>query len=211
MSFPLRTDIPLVVADLRKEQAHLLASLRYTNLNFKTFLPLYLRHTLNPKFPLHSAYRYLQAEQCGDPGYRVLAGRNTAAVEKYLQSLRAMERMARNEEKIATLEKQQEVIEVLGSASVPAEIQGLRIGDAVFITAPMEILSETGLHLRKMSPFRNTFLASLSNGYLHYAPPASYYERGGYESTECFLDPEWETIFTDATGRIFAKLEATDC
>ncbi len=206
VEFPLRSDLPSEIEQLRREQELLLASLRYTNLDFKTFLPLYLKHSLHPDFPLHSAYRYLHAEQSGDPGYRVLAQRNTNAVRKYLESLRAMEKMARNEEKIGTMRKQQEVIGTFGGSPIKAEIQGLRIGECAVITAPMEILAETALELKSRSPFRHTFVASITNGYLHYAPPASYYPRGGYESTECLLAPGWQTIFERTTGRILTGL-----
>lgn len=210
VSFPLRTDIPDSVAVLRQEQAELAASFRYTNLNFKMFLPLYLKYTLNPEFPLHCAYRYLHSEATGDPGLSALSRRNKLAIEKYLCSLRAMEKMARNEEKMATLLRQQEVIDTLGTPTVAAEIQGIRIGECVFISAPMEVLVETGLEVKRTSPFRRTFIASISNGYLHYAPPASYYPRGGYEVTECLLAPAWEAIFHAAVQRTLASLQSQE-
>lgn len=206
VSFPLRSDLPAAIERLRREQRHLVASLRYTNLDFKTFLPLYLKHTLHPDFPLHSAYRYLHAEQSGDPGYRVLAQRNTNAVRKYLESLRTMEKLARNEEKIGTMQKQQEVIEAIGGCHIEAEIQGLRIGDCAVVTAPMEILAETALELKTRSPFPHTYIASITNGYLHYAPPASYYSRGGYESTECLLGPGWQVVYETSIARILSGL-----
>ena len=206
--FPLRTDIPKVVASLKDEQAALLASLRYTALNFKMFFPLYLKYSLNPEFPLHSAYRYKNAEDSRNAGFTTLDSRNRRAIAKYLSSLRAMESMARNEEKIATLLRQQEVIDAMGTTEVSAEVQGIRIGESVMITAPMEVLVETGLNVKRQSPFKNTSVASNANGYFHYAPPASYYSRGGYESTECLLAPEWEAIFEGAVGRIFHRLES---
>lgn len=202
VDFPLRKDIPEVIAALRKEQAALMASTRYTSLNFKAFLPLYLKYSLNPDAPLIHAYRYLHAQECGTPGFQALDERNRLAVEKYLSSIRAMERMARNEEKIATLLRHEEIINTLGTDKLSAEIQGIRIGDCVLITAPMEVLSETGLQLKRISPFPHTLIASNTNGYFHYAPPASYYARGGYESTECLLAPEWEVAYFDAVERI---------
>lgn len=207
VSFPLRKDISEVVSALREEQAALLASTRYTNLHFKSFLPLYLKYTMGSAYPLNHAYRYMQAEEVGNPGYTTMDTRNTLSVEKYLSSMRAMERMARNEEKIATLLRHQEVIDTLGTTEVNAEIQGILMGDCVCITAPMEVLTETGLKVKKSSPFPHTFVASDANGYLHYAPPASYYARGGYESTECLLDPAWEAVFFDAVERIFRRLQ----
>lgn len=38
-------------------------------------------------------------------------------------------------------------------------------------------------------------MAAFSNGYLHYGAPAEYYDKGGYEVTECLLAPEWQAIY----------------
>jgi hypothetical protein len=207
VEFPLRTDIPDVIASLKKEQAEATASLRYTALDFKSFLPLYLKYTLHPDFPSHRAYRYMQAEETGNIDFAAMDRRNRLAVEKYLESIANMEKMARNEEKIATLAKHQEIIDELGTATVPAEIQGIKIGESVIISAPMEILAEIGLNVKKASPFKHTYIASIANGYLHYSPPASYYPHGGYEVTECLLAPEWESIFEQTVQKIFKQLK----
>ena len=203
---PLRTDIPDVLARLRKKQADLLASLQYTSLNFEAFLPMYLRYNLNGTYPSQWPFRYMHAEQSGDPGLQHMDDRNRSAVDKYLQSIRAMERMACLQEDIATLQKHQEVIDSLGDDGIDAEFKGIRVGDCVFITAPMELLTETGLQVKKNSPFERTFVVSLANGYLHYAPPASYYPRGGYEVTECLLDPAWEIAFNQIVKELIEAL-----
>ena len=204
---PLRTDIPDVIAGLRQKQADLLASLRYTSLNFEAFLPLYLRYNLGGDYPSQWPFRYMHARQCGDPGLNHMDERNRSATDKYLQSIRAMERMASLEEDIATLQKHQEVIDSLGQAEVEAEFKAIQIGGSVFITAPMELLTETGLKVKDESPYERTFVVSLSNGYLHYAPPASYYPRGGYEVTECLLDPAWEGVFHQVVQDLVESLK----
>ncbi len=206
VEFPFRTDILEIVSALKKEQADLVASVRYTRLTFKQFLPLYLKYYLHPDYPSHSPQRYMQADACGDETFRRLDVSNRVGVDKYLKSLRAMELMSVNELKIATLEKHQEIIDELGGSTVPAEIKGIRIGDYVIIAAPMEVLVEVGFKVKKISPFKYTYIVSDSNGYLHYSPPASYYGRGGYEVTECLLAPEWEKIFLNAVRRIFKEL-----
>lgn len=208
IDLPLRTDIPDLVAELKQQQADLLASLRYTSLNFKGFLPLYLKYTLHSDYPAHGAYRYLQADACGNQLFRRQDDRNQQAVDKYLNSLAAMESMARNEEKIATLQRHQQVIAELGSSSIRAEIKGVTIGNTVLLINPMELLSEIGLNLKKRSPFEHTCVVSISNGYLHYAPPADYYRRGGYEVTECILAPEWQQIFEASVSEIFLELHS---
>jgi len=206
VKFPFRTDIPKLVSALKKEQEELVKSVRYTRLTFKQFLPLYLKYYLHPDYPSHSPQRYMQADACGDEIFRRLDASNRVAVDKYLESMRAMELMSANELKIATLEKHQEIIDELGGKTVPAEIKGIRAGEYVIIAAPMEVLSEVGFKVKKMSPFRYTYIVSNSNGYLHYSPPASYYGRGGYEVTECLLAPEWEKIFLETVRRIFRQL-----
>jgi hypothetical protein len=206
VDFPLRTDIPQAVAAVRQEQAELTASMRYTGLSFKAFLPLYLKYSLHPDYPNHSPSRYMAADNCGDETFRILDEQNRGAVEKYLGGLRAMERIAINELKIATLQKHQEIITELGGDTVPAEIKGIRIGECALIAAPMEVLAQVGFNVKKMSPFKHTYTVSNSNGYLHYSPPASYYGRGGYEATECLLAPEWEPIFEEAVRQILDEL-----
>jgi hypothetical protein len=208
LTFPLRRDIPEAVAAIKQEQAELTASMRYTGLSFKTFLPLYLKYSLHPDFPNHVPHRYLAADDCGDDTLRILDEQNRGAIAKYLKSLRAMELMAINELRIATLEKHQEIIDELGGESVAAEIKGLRIGDCALIAAPMEVLAEVGFNVKRQSPFAYTYIISNANGYLHYSPPASYYGRGGYEATECLLAPDWEEIFMGALEGIFAELAA---
>jgi hypothetical protein len=209
VELPLRVDIPDRIALLKEAQSETAAALRYTTLNFKAFLPLYLKYSLNCQYPSHWAYRYLHAEQCGNVALKAMDQRNKSAIDIYLESIKKMEKMANRAEDIATLEKHQEVIDGLGTRTVPAEFHGIRIGDCVFITAPMELLAETGLYIKKTSPFKYTYIISLANGYLHYAPPASYYARGGYETTECLLAPEWEQLFANLVEEFFDKLETS--
>ncbi len=206
VEFPFRTDIPELVSMLKKEQEELVKSVRYTRLTFKQFLPLYLKYYLHSDYPSASPQRYMQTDACGDEVFRRLDVSNRVAVDKYLESMRAMELMSANELKIATLEKHQEIIDELGGETVPAEIKVIRIGDYVIVAAPMEVLAEVGFKVKKMSPFKYTYIVSNSNGYLHYSPPASYYGRGGYEVTECLLASEWEKIFLDTVRRIFKEL-----
>jgi hypothetical protein len=210
IKFPLRTDIPDVIETLELEQEKLRRSLntQYAFLmNFEEFLPLYLKYKLNPDTPSYPAYKYLQAEISGDKSIEQEDKRYRNEINKYLERIRTMEKMTVNEGKISMLQKHQEVIDEIGTATIPAEIKGIRIGECVLITAPMEILSEIGFNVKKASPFKQTYIVSLSNGYLHYSPPASYYPRGGYEVTECLLAPEWEKIFEDTVKEIFAEIK----
>jgi len=209
VEFPLRRDIPDCLARLGRQQDELKASLNtaYAHLlSFKEFLPLYLRYALSPEYPSYLSYRYLKAADCGDGTLDEEDRNNRLEIEKYLERIRTMEEMTRNELKISMLKKHQEVIAGLGTPTIRAEIKAIRIGDCVLLAAPMEVLTEVGLNVKRMSPFPRTFVASIANGYLHYAAPASYYPRGGYEVNECLLAPEWEAIFYDTVQALFEKL-----
>ena len=80
----------------------------------------------------------------------------------------------------------------------------------MLIAGPMEMLTEVGLNVKRMSPFSHTYVVSLTNGYLHYAAPASYYPRGGYEVNECLLAPEWEEVFYGAVRELLEELREKD-
>lgn len=66
----------------------------------------------------------------------------------------------------------------------PFEIFVLGIGDNRIVTVPCEIFVEFALRLKKESPYKNTYLASTSNGYgSGYVCTPESYDEGGYEPT----------------------------
>jgi hypothetical protein len=62
------------------------------------------------------------------------------------------------------------------------KLQAIRIGDIAILAAPCEVFAETGLALKKHSPFKNTFVISLANGSSGYLPTPQQLEGGGYET-----------------------------
>lgn len=195
VELPRRKDILPRVEKLKAEQAELLESLRYTTLNFKSFLNLYLQQSLNPQYPAADSWSYLQTESQGNGDLAAMDLFNKDLIRKYLQNVKAMERLAAIQDELATFLRHEEINRASGSDTITAEIQGIRIGDFVLISAPIEVLTEVALNIKKASPHRHTYIAAFSNGYMHYGPPASDYDKGGYEVTECFLAPEWQGIF----------------
>ncbi len=185
ISVPRRTDIPEKVALLQKEQDELLKSLHGTTLNFKSFLSLY------------------QSDSKIDAGMDALNKQN---VNKYLQNIRAMEKLARIQDKISTLEKHQKINKESGEENIDMELQAIKIGDCVVASSPAELLTKIGLNIKKASPYKHTFVAGYSNGYVHYGGPAADYDKGGYELTECLLAPEWQEIFETKTQELINKL-----
>ncbi|HEX7008421.1 MAG TPA: hypothetical protein VF184_00470 [Phycisphaeraceae bacterium] len=206
VEFPRRTDIPQRIEALLQEQARLLESLRFTSLNFKAFLPLYLKYALHPRYPSDYAYRYLHAQHIGADDLHAMDQENRRNLEKYLNNIAAMERLAKIQDDVETLRHHQAINEQAGGRPVPAQVQGIRIGDFVLVTAPVEVLAEVGLRIKRNSPHPYTFLAAFSNGYMHYGPPAADYELGGYETTECFLAPQWESIYEETVRDILQRL-----
>ncbi len=204
--FPRRTDIPERIKLLQNEQAELLASLRYTSLDFKTFLPLYLKYALNPEYPSDYAHRYLQAEKIGSDELTGIDSVNRKNIEKYLKNVHAMETLARTGDDIATLEKHQKINDDAGEPTIAAEIQGIRIGDCVLITTPAEALAQIGLNIKKASPYKHTFMVAYSNGYIHYSPPADDFDTQGYEVTECLIAPQWQDIYENKANEIIRRL-----
>lgn len=203
---PRRQDSARRIAAAQREQAELLRSLRSTTLNFKSFLPLYLKYALHPNSPAEYSYRYLQAEKIGDAHFKAMDEFNRGKIEKYLQNMAAMEKLARLEDEIATYERHQKINEESGETTVAAEVVGLKIGDGVFISAPIEILTEVSLNIKAASPYEHTYIAAFSNGYLHYGPPAADYDKGGYEVIECLLAPQWQQIYEAKATEIIQRL-----
>jgi hypothetical protein len=50
------------------------------------------------------------------------------------------------------------------------------------VAIPGEYFVEFQLEIKKMSPFKNTFLLTTSNGYVSYIPDAIAYEQEGMEA-----------------------------
>jgi hypothetical protein len=198
IKLPRRTDIPERINALRQEQTALLESLRFTSLNFKSFLPLYMKYKHKPDCPSDSGH--------GTESTSAMDSFNRKYLEKYLKNIKAMETLARIQDDIATLQKHLEINEKSGETTVDAEVMGIRIGDCVLISSPAEMLVEVGLNVKKASPYQHTFMAAYSNGYLHYGAPADYYDKGGYEVTECLLAPEWQAIYEQTAAEIISKL-----
>ena len=63
--FPRRTDIPAYRDRLLEEQDALVRSLADCPLDFRTFLPLYMKYLTSPEYPLGYRWEYLREEQLG--------------------------------------------------------------------------------------------------------------------------------------------------
>ncbi len=74
----------------------------------------------------------------------------------------------------------------LGLAASPETItvplQALRIGDLAVCAIPFETFVEIGLTLKKQSPFPQTMVIGLANGFNGYLPTPEQHQLGGYET-----------------------------
>jgi hypothetical protein len=206
VTFPRRTDIPDRIESLKREEADLLQSLRFTSLNLKSFVPLYIKYGLSPQYPADYPYRYLHAQATGSTDLAAMDAENRRNMAKYLSNIQAMEKLTQIQDSIETLKRHKAINDESGETTIQAEIQGIKIGDCVLIAAPVEVLAEVALNVKKASPCPNTFVAGFSNGYMHYGPPAADYGKGGYETTECLLGPGWQEIYESKANDIIRRL-----
>jgi putative membrane-bound dehydrogenase-like protein len=63
-------------------------------------------------------------------------------------------------------------------------LQAVRIGELGITAIPNEVYSITGLKLKALSPFKNTFNVELANGGEGYIPPPEQHRLGGYTTWE---------------------------
>ncbi|MCA9040827.1 MAG: neutral/alkaline non-lysosomal ceramidase N-terminal domain-containing protein [Planctomycetaceae bacterium] len=66
--------------------------------------------------------------------------------------------------------------------TVKIKLQAIRIGDLAIVTTPCETFVETGIAIKHNSPFKQTFVIELANGYNGYLPTPQQHEWGGYET-----------------------------
>lgn len=84
------------------------------------------------------------------------------------------------------------------------EVQVIAVGNVAFVGYPGEIFTEFGLQTKAQSPFANTFVVELANGWHGYIPTLEAFAHGGYETRLGYtsrLAPETgEQIVTTALG-----------
>jgi len=212
IALPRRTDLEQRLADLDAQQEDILqfftgvecgAHGGGTSLNFKSFLPLYLKHLVDPQFPAYSSYLYLQEEKMGTKDLERLDADNRQRIGKYLECIRQMERLIRLRNRRQLILEQ---IEKGEKGPIPAEVQAIRIGDFVLVTFSGEAFCQVGLNIKQRSPFEFTFVAAYSNGSVGYAPTADAYEADAYEDALTRLAPEWQGIYEQKALEMICQL-----
>lgn len=197
MTLPRGADLAKRMAVIQTEQARLLASLKPTNINFKTFLPLLLEQKLSPEYASQYAQSYRHEQALGRDRIAKLDADNKGNVEAYLANIATMERLTRLNTNFALLKKHLAQNEAAAKPEIDVEICGLRIGDFKMVTFPGELTSPVGLRIKKSANDPYAFVAGYTNGYIYYLPTVEQRLNSGYAQEDCdsIVAPEWQEKF----------------
>ena len=91
------------------------------------------------------------------------------------------------------------------------EVQVIVIGATAFVGLPGEIFTEFGLQIKAASPFLETFVVELANGWHGYIPTQEAFIHGGYEARLGFtsrLVPEAGDRMVAAALRLLKEMKA---
>ncbi|MBE6687733.1 MAG: hypothetical protein E7588_00460 [Ruminococcaceae bacterium] len=205
--FPLRQDFDAVKKKIVCERDRLCGTLGGCPLNFKAFLPLYMKYLISPDYPLADAYVYIKEKKFGTNHFCEQDEINRKNIEKYLENLKTMEKLSKLATTLETLEWHEIHNKSYGASSLSVNITGVRIGDMLMVTAPVEPLTAIGENIKSFSPFDKTAVIGYANGYMHYGAPADIYNNGGYETIECMLAPEWQGVYENGVKKIIKELK----
>lgn len=89
-------------------------------------------------------------------------------------------------------------------------IQAIRIGDLGIVGLPCEVFTETGLAVKRQSPFAATFSMELANGSSGYLPTAEQHVLGGYETwpaRSSYLEIDAETKIRQTALKLLRQLK----
>ena len=193
IALPRAADYKSRIAAIEAEQKRLMTALKPTNINFKTFLPLLLQHKLWPEMPSHYAQGYLDHPQ----KLSQFDKDNRALVEAYLSNLSIMEKLTRLNTHLALLKRHLAETPKAKSATIDAEVCGLRIGGFKLVTFPGEITVQVGLNIKKAAQDPNAHVSGYTNGYLYYTATEQQRRNPGYAQEDCdvLVAPEWQALF----------------
>lgn len=197
ISVPRAADYENRIASIEAEQKKLLAALKPTNINFKSFLPLLIQQKLSPDFPSHYSQSYLHDQALDRKAISQLDADNRALVESYLANIDIMERLTRLNTNLALLKRHLAETKVAEKPSLDVEVCGLRVGDFKLVTFPGELTVQVGLNIKSLAKDAHAFVSGYTNGYIYYTPTVNQRNNTGYAQEDCdsLVAPEWQKIF----------------
>lgn len=84
--------------------------------------------------------------------------------------------------------------------TVTTEIQVIRLGDLLLVSAPGELFNELGLALKYASGVPQTFICGFANDNIGYIPARRAYPHGGYEIAEAYKYYGYPAALAPAAG-----------
>jgi len=208
LQVPRAADYADRIRAIETEQLRMLTQLKGTNINFRTFVPLYIQHSLNPDYPGYYSHRYMLDERLGRTDMRQLDTENRASLKAYVENIRTMEKLTKLQTNLNLLKMHQKRTEEAGEAPLLAEVGGLRVGDFVLTTFPGEVTVQIGLNIKQASPHRLTFVAGYTNGYIWYTPTSQQRSNTGYAQEDCdsIVAPQWQQLFESTVAEMLQGL-----
>ena len=212
ISLPRAADYQRRIDALEAERNQLVSCLKGTNINFKSFLPLFIQQRLDPEFPSAHAQGYLHDRSLKRDDLMRLDADNRADVEAYLGNIRIMEELTRLNTNLALLKMHQannKVSEGRGSTwRFMACHRRLQTGDV-----PGRATAEIGLNIKRSASDPGVFVAGYTNGYIYYTPTAQQRANTGYaqEDCDCMVAPEWQKIFETGAGNVARVVAESSC
>ncbi len=209
IALPRAADYEKRIAAIDAEQVRLVAALKPTNINFKSFLPLFIQQRLSPDFPSHHVQGYLHDQSLGRDGIGKLDADNRASVDAYLANLEVMERLTRLNVNRALLRRHLAETRAAGDAPLRVEVCGLRIGGFKLVTFPGELTVQVGLNIKKAANDPTAFVAGYTNGYIYYTPTVAQRTNSGYAQEDCdtLVAPDWQQIFEAKALEVLKRLK----
>jgi hypothetical protein len=208
ISLPRAADYERRIAAIETQQKQMLAALKPTNINFKTFLPLFIEQRLSPDFPSHYSQSYFHDKSLGRDPITKLDRDNRASVEAYLENIAVMEQLTRLNTNLELLKKHLAETRAAAKPTLDVEVCGLRIGDFKLVTFPGELTVQIGLDIKKAAKDPHAFVAGYSNGYIYYTPTVEQRNNTGYAQEDCdsLVAPEWQQIFETKALKVLKGL-----
>ncbi len=208
IALPRGADLESRMEAIQAEQAKIIESLKGTDINLKTFLPLYVQHKVSEDFPAYYSQRYLHEKAQGREGLTKHDQVNRANLDAYIQNIHAMEQLTRLQTNLNLLRMHLKQNQEAAMPTLNVEVSGICIGDFVMVTFGGELTVEIGLAIKKRSPAPNTFVAGYTNGYIYYLPTEAQRKNTGYaqEDCDCIVAPEWQRLFDERVDSVLKRL-----
>ena len=100
-------------------------------------------------------------------------------------------------------------LEMIDGGQLTVPLQAVRLGDTALCAIPFETFVEIGLELKERSPFANTIVLGISNGYNGYLPTPEQHKLGGYETWlgTCRVQEDASVLVIDQLLEMLAELK----